>query len=160
MRHLTALMLSLLAGAMGAASAADIYCNNQGRDCSDRPTPGSVAVHVSNSGTSNNAFGTATPAADKSPSTAPADNAANDRLAQEAARRAVQKDVGAARADQCKQAQEKYQKSIEARRIYRTGKDGEREYLSDAEADQMRMNARLEVTQTCGKAPTDNPAPG
>ena len=63
---------------------------------------------------------------------------------------AVQKDVSAARAEQCKQAREKYQKSVEARRTYRVNQAGEREYLSDAEADQGRLNARLEMERSCG----------
>ena len=148
MRYLTALVLMLTA--VGAAGAADIYCNNQGRDCSDRPSPGAVAVHVSNPRVSSE---TPPSAAVSNPSAADAavTSPADERLAREANARAVKKDLDATRTEQCKQAQDKYQKSIEARRIFRTGKDGEPEYLTDAEADQLRMNARLEVTQSCGK---------
>ena len=149
MRYLTALVLTLTAA--GAAGAADIYCNNQGRDCSDRPSPGAVAVHVSNPRVTNEA--PPSPTISDHSATDPAVTApADERLAREANSRAVKKDLDTTRAEQCKQAQDKYQKSIEARRIYRTGKDGEREYLTDAEADQLRMNARLEVTQSCGKS--------
>ena len=148
MRYLTALVLTLTAA--GAAGAADIYCNNQGRDCSDRPSPGAVAIHVSNPHATNEAPPSA-PVADHSATDSAVTSPADERLAREANARAVKKDLDTTRAEQCKQAQEKYLKSIEARRIYRTGKDGEREYLTDAEADQLRMNARLEVTQSCGK---------
>ena len=72
------------------------------------------------------------------------------QLDQQAAARAVEKDRTAARNEQCKQAKDHYEKTIQARRIYRTGKDGEREYLSDEEADQQRLQARLDMQQACG----------
>ena len=68
------------------------------------------------------------------------------------ARQAVQKDIDQARAEQCKKASDTYQQSLQARRIYRTNKAGEREYLSDTEADQMRLNARVAMEQSCGSA--------
>ena len=46
MRDLTSrlvIMGALMCGT-GAAGAGDIYCNNQGHDCSDRPTPGATMV--------------------------------------------------------------------------------------------------------------------
>ena len=60
--------------------------------------------------------------------------------------------MAATRATQCKAAQDKYQKSVEARRVYRLNKAGEREYLSDTEADQARLNARLEMERSCGNS--------
>lgn len=151
MRYLTALALAL--AALGTASAADIYCNNQGRDCSDKPTPGAVLVHISSNNTGNNSFSAPASGSDRGAS-ANALDSANARLTQERSAQAVQKDVGAVRATQCKDAQDKYQKAVEARRVYRMGKDGEREYLSDTEADQMRLNARLEMEKSCGKPST------
>ena len=62
----------------------------------------------------------------------------------------MQKDVAATRAEQCKQAQDKYQKAVAARRVYRLNKAGEREYLSDTEMEEARVNPRLEVDRTCG----------
>lgn len=149
MRHLTALALALTL--LGSASAADIYCNNQGKDCSDKPTPGAVLVHISASNYGANTLSSPVASAERPASSAPTD-AANARLSQERSAQAVQKDVATTRATQCKDAQEKYQKSVEARRVYRMGKDGEREYLSDSEADQMRLNARLEMERSCAKS--------
>jgi hypothetical protein len=151
MRHLTALALAL--ALLSTASAADIYCNNQGKDCSDKPTPGAVLVHISASNYGSNTLSTPAQASasDRSAGNGSADSA-NSRLNAERSAQAVQKDVTTARATQCKDAQDKYQKSVEARRVYRVGKDGEREYLSDNEADQMRLNARLEMEQACGKS--------
>ena len=151
MRYVTLLsLLALALGATGVADAGDIYCNNQGRDCSDRPSPGATFVGSTNS--SIPASTEPAPAASTGNSNAaPAtDSAANARLSQDASRQAVQKDVAATRAEQCKQAKDKYQQSVEARRVYRVNKAGEREYLSDTEADQARLNARLEMERSCG----------
>jgi hypothetical protein len=42
---------------------------------------------------------------------------------------------------------------VQARRIYKTGQDGEREYLTDAEADEQRLNLRLAMDNACGTSP-------
>ena len=148
MRYLTALALMLTA--LSSAGAADIYCNNQGRDCSDKPTPGAVLVHISSNNYGGNTLSTPAAGTERTAGNASAEGA-NSRLGQDRSAQAVQKDVSTARATQCKDAQEKYQKSVEARRVYRMGKDGEREYLSDTETDQMRLNAHLEMEKSCGK---------
>lgn len=143
-----AILSALAALAMlRVVGAGEIYCNNQGKECSDRPWPGAITVHTASPG-------------EPQPSSAPADApgkaqpavdaAANERLRNDAQRNAVQKDVAAARAEQCKAAKEKYEKSIEARRMYRTGKDGEREYFTDAEVDEARLSAKREVDAACG----------
>jgi len=143
------MLLSVLAlgvGANSAVRAGDIYCNNQGHDCSDRPSPGATFVGSTNTQVPQSSSPAAPPA-----SNAPAtDAAANARLSADASRAAVQKDVAASHADQCKAAKEKYQQSIDARRLYRMNKDGEREYLSDSELEQARLNARLEMERACG----------
>ena len=122
--------------------AGDIYCNNQGRDCSDRPSPNATVVHV------NTPPGTDAGTADKTP----IDADANARLKEDATRQAVQKDVATTRAEQCKQATDKYQKSITARHVYRLNAAGDREYLTDAEIDQSRLDARREMDRACGSA--------
>jgi hypothetical protein len=66
---------------------------------------------------------------------------------------AVQEDVARKQDEQCKQAKDVYDKSISARRIYKTGQDGEREFMSDAEADEYRVKARADMDAYCGKAP-------
>jgi hypothetical protein len=72
--------------------------------------------------------------------------------AQEAARlkKGVDADLASTHAEQCKSAQERYQKYINSRRIFREGANNERVYLSDAEADAERVNARREVEELCG----------
>jgi hypothetical protein len=156
MRYLIALIVTVAGSCgLGLASAGDIYCNNQGRDCSDRWTPGATTVRAltrpagGNTETTPSEPQPAVPAAATAASAAP-DSGADARLKDEARRLAVQKDVAASRAEQCKQAKDKYQKSVEARRVYRLNKAGEREYLSDAETEQARLNARLEMDRSCG----------
>jgi hypothetical protein len=147
MRYPTALSLVIAAlCASGAVGAGDIYCNNQGRDCSDRPSPNATVVHINSTPTSvaNDSAPADTSAKPPTPSSADA------RLKDNATRQAVQKDVAVNRAEQCKQAQDKYQKAVAARRVYRLNKAGEREYLSDAEMEQARVDAKLEVDRTCG----------
>jgi len=138
------LSVALLALIAGSASAGDIYCQKQGKDCSDRPTPGAevIRTQVRKPDAPSDNPAPAKPAA--SASTAPSPSA------QAATRQAVQKDMDQARAEECKKARDTYQQSLTARRIYRTNKDGEREYLSDTEADQLRMNAKLNLDQSCG----------
>jgi hypothetical protein len=136
--------IATLAG-FGMARAGDIYCNNQGKECSDRPSPGAVMVRQATAPSERSQA----PAPERSQ--AAIDSAANDRLREQARAAAVQKDVGAARTEQCKAATDKYQKSVEARRMYRMNKDGEREYFTDAEADAARLSARNEMEQACGK---------
>lgn len=137
------LSVALLALLAGTASAADIYCQKQGKDCSDRPTPGAEYIRTpvrKPDAPSDNPAPAKTAAAGTAPSPA----------AQATTRQAVQKDMAQARTEECKKARDAYQQSLTARRIYRTNKDGEREYLSDTEADQLRMNAKLNMDQSCG----------
>jgi len=81
-------------------------------------------------------------------------NASNQRIAnnQENQRVAanVAKDLEATRAERCKKARETYQTSISMVRLYRTGANGEREYLSEAEIAQQRMDSAKAVDAICG----------
>jgi hypothetical protein len=147
------------------AQAAEIYCNAQGRECSDRPTAsaniarstGATATAARNAGaTASAATGTASQGADPN---APADTGVKaDPVAEQqrqnaavgAASKALQKDLNDKRSEQCRKAQEYYKQAIEAAAIYRTDKDGKKQYLSEAEANQSRLNARLEIERTCG----------
>jgi hypothetical protein len=150
MRGILSLGALVLIGASALAQA-DVYrwVDAQGEvHYSDRWVPGSVLIKVERS--------RATPSAIANTQSAEQNRLAvtNDRInaqqAQNAESRAVQRDVQEARTTQCKEAKERYDKSIQARRIFRTGKDGEREYLSDAEADEWRLKARSEMQQACG----------
>jgi hypothetical protein len=145
---LAALFTLAALATLRVVGAGEIYCNNQGKECSDRPWPGAIIVHTANAGEPQPA---STPAQAPGKVAPAVDAAANDRLRAEAQRNAMQKDVSTVHAEQCKAAKEKYDKSIEARRLYRLGKDGEREYLSDAEVDEARLAAKQELDAACGK---------
>ena len=65
---------------------------------------------------------------------------------------AVQKDVEKSREGQCKEAKEHYRIAIESQKLYRVGKNGEREYLTSQEIDEARLNARKDMDTVCGQA--------
>ena len=76
--------------------------------------------------------------------------AAADRVATEATARQVQQDITRKRAEQCKEATSRYEKSIASRRLYREGKNGDRVYLTEAELAQARVDARTDRDTACG----------
>jgi hypothetical protein len=64
-------------------------------------------------------------------------------------REAVAEDVAATREKQCAEAQDRYKKLIEGRRLYKTGENGEREFLTSDEIDTARINAKQELDAVC-----------
>lgn len=66
-----------------------------------------------------------------------------------AAARSVQADVDRMREAQCKEAQERYNTYIQSQRLFRQLPNGEREYLSDAELTQARIEAKKAVDDFC-----------
>ncbi len=80
---------------------------------------------------------------------------------QDDAAKAVKSDLAKVREQQCKDAKDRYEKAIAARRIYKApapgdkdAKDGnspdDRQYLSEEEADAYRLKARQDVSDLCG----------
>jgi len=145
------------------AAQADVYrsVDPQGQvHYSDTPTPGSVLVHVQRGGgglapSSAPASAPANGAKSSNTATAPqtvakANAQVQDTLAKQSTEKAVQQDVEQTRADQCTKAKSDYEAAIAARRIYKTGTDGEREYLSDDEAEQQRVNLHQAMQTACG----------
>jgi hypothetical protein len=65
------------------------------------------------------------------------------------AKKAVDNDVAQTREKQCADAQDRYKKLIEGRRLFKAGADGERQYLTSEEIDSERLNAKREVDATC-----------
>jgi anti-sigma28 factor (negative regulator of flagellin synthesis) len=140
-----------LIGAMMAAHA-DVYrwTDPQGHvQYSDRWVPGSTLIKTTGT---HNAATPAPPQQSSDQQKLAASNAAiADQQQQRQAQQTVQQDVAASRAEQCKKATEAYQKSIDSRRLYKEGKNGEREYLSDGEIDAYRAKLLNERQQVCGK---------
>jgi hypothetical protein len=80
---------------------------------------------------------------------------------QDDASKAVKSDMAKVRDQQCKDAKDRYEKAIAARRIYKAPAAGEkapkdvdgqdtRQYLSEEEADAYRVKARQDVSDFCG----------
>ena len=76
--------------------------------------------------------------------------AISDQLAAEGTARQVQDDLRRKREEQCKEATTRYEKSITARRLYREDQNGQRVYLTDAELDKARIDARTDRDTACG----------
>lgn len=165
MRHTAtaALIMSLLATAAAVGPVrADVYrsVDAQGHvQYSDTPTPGAELVSghqgsslVSASASAGSSSGSPHPASPPSAAqlTSRENAAAQTDLERQKAQQAVQQDVEKERADQCKKATDDYQAAVVARRIYRTGADGEREYLTDEEAEQQRVTLRQAMQAACG----------
>lgn len=150
---------------------ADVYrsVDPQGHvQYSDTPTPGAELIRLHNvppsslpnqgastssvPATAANASAGATPASIAA-SAPKSSDPAQAQLAQQAAKQALDKDLAVTRADQCKTATDNYNGAVQARRIYKTGQDGERQYLTDEEADQQRLGLRMAMDNACGTTP-------
>jgi redox-sensitive bicupin YhaK (pirin superfamily) len=70
--------------------------------------------------------------------------------AEQATQQAVNADVAKSRAKQCDEAKERYRVAIDSHKLYKLGKNGEREYLNDAELSQARLDARRNLDESCG----------
>jgi hypothetical protein len=136
-----------------SAAVADVFrsVDAQGHvQYSDTPTPGSQLVRMNNLRTPTPSLAsTAASTSAKSTTTAQNGDQVHEQLEKEAAARDVQNQVAQTRADQCKKATDIYNQSVQARRIYTTGADGERQFLSDDEADKARVAHKIEMDEAC-----------
>ena len=155
------LIIPLAASLAIAVAQADVYrsVDAQGQvHYSDTPTPGAELVRVQRGGgTLSPSASMSSAAATKSSSTptppqtlAKANAQVQDTLAKQATEKAVQQDLEQTRADQCTKAKSDYEAAIAARRIYKSGTDGEREYLTDDEAEQQRVSLHQAMDTACG----------
>jgi hypothetical protein len=62
---------------------------------------------------------------------------------------AVRQDVAVAQEENCKKADEAYNKAVQARRMYKIDAQGVKTYLTDAELDETRLNARTQRDAVC-----------
>jgi hypothetical protein len=67
-------------------------------------------------------------------------------------KQAVDQDVANSRDKQCSEAQDRYKKLIEGRRIYKAGPAGERQFMTSEEIDTERLNAKRDVDDICSSA--------
>ena len=146
-------MLVIVAALLGAQAIAraDVYrwVDAQGRvQYSDRWVPGSELVKVDKS--KQNPEANAARQTVEQGKLATSNASIADQQAAAVNAQAVQQDVAKVREEQCKKATERYEKSIQARRIFKENKDGVKEYISDAEADAYRVQTRTDMQAACG----------
>jgi uncharacterized protein DUF4124 len=67
----------------------------------------------------------------------------------EAAMAAARADAAKAKVEQCKAAQDRYQRYIDSRRLFRETSDGKRQYLTDQELTEARARAKQAVDDYC-----------
>jgi hypothetical protein len=68
----------------------------------------------------------------------------------EQAMAAAEADALKAKVEQCKAAQDRYQRYIDSRRLFRETPDGKRVYLTDQELTEARARAKQAVDDYCG----------
>ena len=136
-----------------SAALADVFrsVDAQGHvQYSDTPTPGAQLVRMDNLRTPTPSLSSPPASATaKPPTAAQSGDQVHQQLEQEATARAVASEVAQTRAEQCKKATDIYNQSVQARRIYTTGADGERQFLSDDEAEKARVAHKLEMDEAC-----------
>jgi hypothetical protein len=154
LRSLT--LTTLIVASLSAVAHADVYrwVDDKGEPhYTDRWVPGSQLIK------SSKPHPTVESPPPQSEGKTPAMNAAQaaaNAKQQAAAEAAVKQDVAKTKEAQCKTAKERYQKAIDSRRIYKQstdGKDEDRVYMTDAETDAYRLQARNDVILTCGSPP-------
>ena len=67
----------------------------------------------------------------------------------DAAVKAAENDAAKAKVEQCKAAQDRYQRYLDSRRLFRETPDGKREYLTDKELSDARARAKQAVDDYC-----------
>ena len=138
---------------MASAFAGDVY-RWKGPDgtwhYSDQPRPGAELVRGSQV---SRAPGVESQAAEPAPQAeAPAEPVPYEPLpVSDAVAQEVRAAAAAAKTEQCKKAEEMYQRAIQARRIIKsTDAQGKNVFMTEAEADQARMQARANRDLACG----------
>jgi len=162
-RGARALLLGLGAGLAVALAAAAAHADGtvykwtdaQGRvHYSDRPPADGEGQAVPiNTGYSKSPKTSApTPAAAARSQPKPGDGAP---VPASVAEKKVAADLAAAHQGDCKKATDTYNTYIRVRHLYKPGDDqngGERQFLSDAELDQARVDARREMDEACANS--------
>ena len=141
-------VITVLLFALPLLAQADVYrsVDAQGHvQYSDTPSPGAQLLSAADASAAQSPGD-----ADKTSAQAQKVNAQiNDRLSQQAAARQVAQDTAEAHEQQCKQAKEAYQGAVQARRLFRMSADGQRQYLTDDQAEKQRVNYRMAMEAAC-----------
>jgi Domain of unknown function (DUF4124) len=116
---------------------------------SDQPQPG--AELVKKAGNRSSSANTSS-SSNSPPAPAPAPDNGVPALSREVTQQ-VRQEAAAAKNEQCKKATEAYQSAITARRLYKEDEKGNRVFLSSAEIDAARLEARSTRDIACGPSP-------
>jgi hypothetical protein len=148
------LCAALLAWSGLASAVVYKWVDAQGKlQYGDRPPDGVHAEVVELLGTHVARNTSAAAAAAARPAgTAPQTAANNPTPKDSDIKRAVDQDVQQTKEKQCTDAQEHYKKLIEGRRLYKTGPNGEREYMSAQDIDTERLNAKRDIDTICNSS--------
>jgi hypothetical protein len=139
---------------LSASADTEVYkwIDAQGRiHYTDRPPPadGRLLSMEAAPGSHRAAASAAAPAPAARSSTPAA--AAPSETATDKQRETVANDVANAHAEQCKAATERYNNYIRAHHLYREGPNQERIYLTEAELETERLNAKREFDEACAQ---------
>ena len=147
-RVLIALSLAILP----LAAFADVYrsVDAQGHvQYSDTYSPGATLISTSGD---TSATDTSSDAQKSASQTLKQGQQVSDQLAHDAAARQVAQDKADAQAQQCKQATDAYNNAVQSRRLYTMGADGQRQFMTDDEADAQRVSLREAMDAACKDA--------
>jgi hypothetical protein len=151
----------LFVGGVSVANAADVFRwvdDHGGVHYSDQWVPGSEVIKSTRPHPASTSSDSPRPTSDTQKT---ANNHLAGQSSQQSAEKAVKQDVAKIREQQCKEAKERYDKAIQARRIYKptqgdkskdTDRPDDRQYLSDDEADAYRVKAQQDVRDLCGNS--------
>ncbi|HEY0747335.1 MAG TPA: DUF4124 domain-containing protein [Steroidobacteraceae bacterium] len=146
------LFAALLAWSGLASAVVYKWVDAQGKlQYGDRPPDGVHAEKVELLGTHAASTRTAPAAPVASTAPAPAYKGPGVKAATGEAeeKKAVDQDVAQTRDKQCAEAQDRYKKLIEGRRLYKAGPDGERQFMTSEEIDTERLNAKRDIDTIC-----------
>lgn len=145
-KMLIATVVSLLAAGV-ASGAGEVYRwkdANGNWHFSDQPTPGAELVR----GAQHTMPSANAPAPSAAPAAIPTDPSGAPVVTPEVAQQ-VRAEAATAKGEQCKKAEQSYQAAVQSRRIYKTDANGNRTYLSAAEIDAARLQARSNRDLAC-----------
>lgn len=147
-----------LAGLASVAAASTVYkwMDAEGQvHYTDRPPSGAdaklIAVYEKGS-IEDEGGGDAAAAGDESPPAEETTSPGQDEeqaASSQAEVNAVNADVARARAENCKKATERYNSYVTSQRLFRTGPNGQRQYLTDAELSSARLSAKKDMDLFC-----------
>ncbi len=111
---------------------------------SDQPQAGAELVRGTRKPPSAPAATAPAPSTSANATTAPAVPGADPKTVDQ-----VRQDVATAQEENCKKADEAYNKSVQARRMYKIDAQGVKTFLTDAELDAARVNTRTQRDADC-----------